>query len=103
MQKQKIQPDLVLFDPPYTRNQVKEVYNNIGRHYGIQDTQEHSTNWRKERDIINQILAPHGIVISFGHNSNGMGKTRQYAPIEILLVNHGGAHNDTIVIVEKRI
>jgi len=42
-------------------------------------------------------------VLSFGWNSVGMGITRGYEIVEILLVCHGGAHNDTICIAEKKI
>lgn len=37
-----------------------------------------------------------------GWNSAGFGKVRGYVFEEILLVAHGGAHNDTIVTVERR-
>ena len=57
--EQKVQADLVIFDPPYSRAQVKEVYAGIGRHYGIKDTQDHSTNWHKERDVVDEIGRAH--------------------------------------------
>ena len=62
-----------------------------------------SSYWKKCKDEIDRILKPNGIVISFGWNSNGMGKTRGYAKKEILLVAHGDNHNDTIVTVEKKV
>lgn len=102
MEQQRVRPDLILFDPPYSRRQVKEVYNGIGRHYGIKDSQDHSTNWSKEREVIDRILQPGGFILSFGWNSSGMGKERGYTKEEILMVNHGGAHNDTIVVVERK-
>ena len=43
-----------------------------------------------------------GIVISCGWNTQGMGKQNGFEIIEILLVCHGGAHNDTIVTVERK-
>ena len=43
-----------------------------------------------------------GIVLSCGWNSMGIGKTRGFEIIEILLVAHGGAKNDTIVTVEVK-
>lgn len=103
LKTQGIKADLVIFDPPYSREQVKAVYNGIGRHYGIGDSQDHSTNWRKERDTIDQILDINGIILSFGWNSAGMGKERGYQPIELLLIPHGGAHNDTICLAERKI
>jgi hypothetical protein len=32
-----------------------------------------------------------------------MGKGRGYQMEELLLVAHGGAHNDTIVVVERKV
>lgn len=66
------------------------------------DSQEHITNWAKEREIIDNILQVDGYVLSFGWNSSGMGRERGYKMIEILLVNHGGGRNDTIVTIEMK-
>ena len=33
----------------------------------------------------------------------GMGVTRNYQMIDLLLVNHGGGHNDTICIAERKL
>jgi len=44
-----------------------------------------------------------GIVVSFGWNSGGIGKKYGFEIEEILLVPHGGSHNDTIVTVERKI
>ena len=43
-----------------------------------------------------------GIALSCGWNSGGIGKTNGFKLIEILLVPHGGIHNDTIVTVEGK-
>jgi hypothetical protein len=99
---QGVKADLIIFDPPYSRAQVKEVYNGIGRHYGAKDTQDHSTNWRAERDELDKVLEVGGVVLSCGWNSNGMGLRRGYWPEEIRMIRHGGAHNDTIIIAEKK-
>lgn len=93
--------DLVIFDPPYSPRQLRECYQDIGRLVTKAETQR-PCGWAKERAIIDSILAPGGIVLSFGWNSNGMGKRRGYAPIEILLCAHGGGHNDTICIAERK-
>jgi len=42
-------------------------------------------------------------VICFGWNSMGIGKTNNFKMVKILLVPHGGIHNDTIVTVEHKI
>lgn len=41
-------------------------------------------------------------MISFGWNSNGIGKKHHFDITRILVVAHGGHHNDTIVTVEKK-
>jgi hypothetical protein len=51
---------------------------------------------------LDAILRPGGLAICFGWNSAGFGRKRGYLMEEILLVNHGGAHNDTIVTVERK-
>lgn len=92
--------DGVLFDPPYSLRQVKECYNEIGIELLKEDSQMFPHN-------IKQALAPKikngGIAITFGWNSQGFGKSLGFEIIEILIVNHGRGHNDTIVTVEKKI
>lgn len=43
-----------------------------------------------------------GVVITCGWNSSGIGKVNGFRIVEILLVPHGGWHNDTIITVEKK-
>lgn len=93
--------DGVLFDPPYSPRQIKECYNSIGIKLSQEDTQ--SKFWSDCKNEISRIIKPNGIVISFGWNSNGMGKNRGFEIIEMLIVPHGGNHNDTICVVEKYI
>lgn len=94
----KIKADLVLFDPPYSARQVKECYDNVG----LKMTGREGA-WKKEKNLIDKILISGSIVLSFGWNSIGMGKKRYYEILEILLVCHGGAHNDTICMAERRL
>jgi hypothetical protein len=93
--------DFGLFDPPYSPRQISEVYKGVGRSVTMQDTQ--SSFWKIIKDALHPLISKNGIVLSFGWNSQGMGKTRGYEIIEILLVAHGGAHNDTICIAERKI
>ncbi len=94
--------DMVLYDPPYTPTQLKEHYNLYPESKALYyDTKR--TYWKKQKDIIMDIVKPNGLVISFGYDSSGMGKTRGFEIIEILLVAHGGGHNDTICTVERKI
>lgn len=92
--------DMVLYDPPYTVRQVSECYKKMGYAVNMQTTQ--ASYWSKQKEVIKRIVKPNGIVISFGYNSNGVGKTRGFKIEEILLVPHGGPHHDTIVTVEKK-
>lgn len=93
--------DFVLYDPPYSNRQISEVYKKINRVVSIQDTQ--SSYFSKFKKQIKRIVKKDGIVISFGWNSNGIGKCNDFEIIEILIVAHGAAHNDTIVTIERKI
>lgn len=97
-----VHADAVLFDPPYSPRQISEVYKAVGREVGRADTQN-AALYKRVRDRLDTLLVPGGIAISCGWNSSGFGTTRGYALVEILLVAHGGAHNDTIVTVEEKL
>lgn len=92
--------DGVLFDPPYSPRQVKECYDGIGQKLTQEDTQ--SSFWGNLKKEIARVLKPGGIVITCCWNSGGCGKSNGLEHIEVLLVAHGGWHNDTIVVVEKK-
>lgn len=92
--------DVVLYDPPYSPRQVSECYKNLGRSVNMQTTQ--SSYWSNHKKEIGRILKPNGVVITCGWNSGGIGKKYGLEIIEILLVPHGGWHNDTIVTVERK-
>lgn len=94
--------DLALFDPPYSPRQISEHYRAAGLAVTQDDTQS-ARLYRRVRDALDQLIAPGGIVLSFGWNSNGMGKSRGYEIIELALVAHGGAHNDTICMAERKL
>lgn len=96
---ENIKADVVIFDPPYSPRQISECYRNIGKKVTGKDTQNASL-YKRVKDAINLITKPNSIVLSFGWNSNGMGIKRGYEIQEILLVAHGGGHNDTICIKE---
>jgi hypothetical protein len=92
--------DLVLFDPPYSPRQVSECYKKLGKTVNMQTTQ--SSFWSNMKIEIARITKTGGIVLCFGWNSQGIGKTRGFEMEEILLVAHGGAHNDTICTAERK-
>jgi hypothetical protein len=94
--------DVLLFDPPYSPRQISECYQGIGLAVAMQDTQT-ARLYAAARDAGNPLVRRGGVAISFGWNSTGMGKGRGYQMEELLLVAHGGAHNDTIVVVERKV
>ena len=94
--------DLVLFDPPYSPRQISECYKSIGMEVGMKETQS-ALLYQRVRNAIIPLLAPGGIVLSFGWNSVGMGKKHGFEQIEIMLCCHGGAHNDTICLAERKL
>jgi hypothetical protein len=59
--------------------------------------------WGNLKREIGRITKENSIVITCGWNSGGIGKKHGFAIEEILLVPHGGWHNDTIITVEKRL
>jgi len=88
----------VLFDPPYSPRQIKEVYDSIGLETTMETTQ--ATFWSDCKEEISRISDGGATVLTFGWNSGGVGKTYGFKKEEILLVAHGGWHNDTICVVE---
>lgn len=93
--------DVVLYDPPYSLRQVVECYKGFGKTVTQETTQ---SSWRaRHLDEIKRILKPNGIALCFGWNSNGVGKTRGFEMIDVLLVPHGGSKNDTICTAERKL
>ena len=93
--------DMILYDPPYSPRQVSECYKNLGMTVNMKTTQ--ASYWSNQKKEIGRILKPNGIVITCGWNSGGIGKKYGMEIQEILLVPHGGWHNDTIVTIEKKV
>jgi hypothetical protein len=93
--------DAVLFDPPYSPRQIAEVYQQIGRKCSMKETQN-ARLYKTVKDGLDRMLKPGGIAICCGWNSMGFGIGRGYEMLEILMVPHGAAHNDTIVTVERK-
>lgn len=93
--------DGVLFDPPYSLRQIKECYDGMGKSLTQEETQYFYSNVKKE---ICRILKEGGICISFGWNSGGVSsKEYKMEILEILLMAHGGVHNDTIATVQRKL
>lgn len=94
-------PDLVLFDPPYSLEQCVRAYQSVGRTATMRDTQVFN-RWTEHRKLISEFIAPGGIVISFGWNSRGMTATLGFEKIQVMVVCHGSAANDTLVTVDRK-
>ena len=93
--------DGVLYDPPYSPRQVSACYKN----FGIEVTQEttRASFWGNHKKEIARIVKPSGKVITFGWNNGGIGAKYGFKIKRILLVAHGGWHNDTICTVEVKV
>lgn len=90
----------VLLDPPYSLTQLKQLYESIDVKMFKDDAQRFPHN-------VKELIAPKiligGFAITFGWNSQGFGKRLGFKMKEILIINHGRGHNDTIVTVEIKI
>lgn len=110
MEDKGIVADLILFDPPYSPRQAADCYAAAGVDPKTLDAVrkrkgnvwQRTKSWSEEKSVISRIQKPGGVVISFGWDSNGIGKKRGYEIEEILLICHGACHNDTICMVERK-
>lgn len=93
--------DGILFDPPYSGRQVKECYNDL--HIDVQRDDTNSFFYYSVKREVAHKIKSGGYAICFGWNSAGFGKKLGFELIEVLLIPHGSAHNDTIVTVERKI
>ena len=96
-----VEVDGVLYDPPYSPRQVAECYKGIG--IEVRNEPTSASVWSKHKKEIGRIVKIGGKVITFGWNSGGIGKKYGFEIERILLVAHGGWHNDTICTVERKI
>lgn len=92
--------DGVLYDPPYSPRQVSECYNNVG--YNVTWDTTKASFWGNHKREISRIVKLGGKVITFGWNSGGIGNKYGFEITRILMVPHGGWHNDTICTVEMK-
>ncbi len=94
--------DLAILDPPYSPRQISECYKEAGIPCGMKETQN-AALYSRVKNAFSGILTEDATIISFGWNSSGMGKKHNFEQVEIMLCCHGGAHNDTICLAERRI
>ena len=93
--------DIVLYDPPYSPRQVSECYKSFG--FNVTNDTTKASFWSNHKKEISRITKVGGKVITFGWNSGGIGEKYGFEIQRILLVAHGGWHNDTICVVEKKV
>lgn len=97
-----VKADLVIFDPPYSPEQMKRAYDSFGLAMNGTDALR-TAGWKREKDLISELLEMNGTFIQCGWSSAAMGKKRHCRILEIMLVCHGAMHQDTIVTVEKKV
>lgn len=100
--EQGVKFDSAILDPPYSPRQISECYKEAGLTVGMKETQNAALYSRVKRALL-KVLKPDAVVLSFGWNSAGMGKQMGFEIVEIQLCCHGGAHNDTICLAERRV
>lgn len=93
--------DGVLYDPPYSPRQVSECYGNVG--INVNNKMTNSSFWSNQKKEISRIVKIGGKVITFGWNTGGIGYKYGFEIERILIVPHGGWHNDTLCTVERKI
>lgn len=88
----------MLYDPPYSPRQVSECYGNVG--INVTNKMTNSSFWSNQKKEISRIVKIGGKVITFGWNTGGIGYKYGFKKERILIVPHGGWHNDTLCTVE---
>jgi hypothetical protein len=97
-----VRADVVIFDPPYSMNQVKASYEGVGLKFGSEECWK-AGRWTREKDVCKHIIKHGGIFLHFGFNSVGMGAQRGFQEEELLIATHGPGHYDTLCLVEKKV
>ena len=92
MVERGIQYDTIILDPPYNLRKAREKYE--GRYIGL---------LTKIKNEIPKICTDGGIVIILGYDTVGMSKSRGFEKIAVAVIYHNGDHNDTLMVIEKRI
>lgn len=91
----------VLFDPPYSNRQISEHYKLVGRKATRLDTS--ARFYSRLKETLGKCIKKGGYAISCGWNTVGFGKKNGFEIVEILIVSHGGAKNDTLITVEQKL
>lgn len=89
-----IKADLIFWDPPYSPRQIAECYKGLGLKATMADTQNAALYSRVRKPLSQLAQGNRTTLLTFGWSTSGFGK--EWVPIDVLIVRHGGAHNDTI-------
>ena len=94
--------DLILWDPPYSLNQLKKHYDGIGK-----DLEQWQTRnmWGRAKDALAKCLIPGAYVISFGWHSKGFGRIRGLEKKELHVLTNSGRDGryDLLITVEQKV
>lgn len=80
----------ILLDPPYSDRKSMEMYGD-----------RMASPFQRLKEEMPGIIAPNGKIITFGHHSVVLGKSRGFTLEKVAILSHGGAIHDTIVSVER--
>ena len=101
LKRARVCADVVLLDPPYSARQVKDMYSGVG----IENHSNEEANldlYEACMNEIHHILKPGGLVFTYGWRSRGFPSHLAYKHVLMMTVAHGGAHHDTMVVVEQK-
>lgn len=91
--------DIILFDPPFSENQIAKNYQGVGS-FNLY------TNPRYISDIkanLGRLAKKGALAISFAFNSSGQYKKNGWEIEHIQLFTHGSSRNDLIVTVDRKV
>lgn len=80
----------IILDPPYNLRKAREKYQE--RYIG---------SFQKIKEQVQYILNPGGRIITLGYDTVGMSRRRGFEKEAVIIVCHGGDHNDTLCVVER--
>ncbi len=93
--------DLILWDPPYTIRQLKELYDGIGLHLFQEQVQN---MWGRALKACDKLLKVNGTFISLGYTTKGVRSRKfQTDEIHIFQSNHTPDAYDTLMTVQRKV
>jgi len=85
-------------DPPYSDRQLVDKYKAAGG-FSIMGNPHY---WKLIKAEIARIMKPGNKVITMGWTTTGIGMRNGFYKTDLLIVNHGAQHSDTLILLEKR-